>query len=101
MGAVQRMTKPLPTTIEWQEFYRQTDGPTGKNNTVSSDSHLEIGHQCSDQCHFGEFKYSLSSVPGSLCSHFLEVSSWNCGRICHGLGKAEEPEIKLTTFTGS
>ena len=26
------------------------------------------------------FKYSSSSVPGSVCSCFLEVSSWNCVR---------------------
>ena len=32
---VQRMTNPLPTTIKWQAFYRQTDRPTSRNNTVA------------------------------------------------------------------
>ena len=29
-------------------------------------------------------KYSQSSVPGSVCSHFLEASSQTCGSLCHG-----------------
>ena len=28
-------------------------------------------------------KYSYSSVPGWVYSHFLEASSWNCGSLCH------------------
>ena len=31
--------------------YRQREGATRRNSTVSSDSHLEIRHQWSDQCH--------------------------------------------------
>ena len=34
-----------------QSFYRQRKGATCRNSTVSSDSHLEIGHRWSDQCH--------------------------------------------------
>ena len=30
------------------------------------------------------FKYSSSPVPGSVCSHFLEASSWNSGSLSHG-----------------
>ena len=30
------------------------------------------------------FKCSYSSVPRSVCSYFLEASSWNCGSLCHG-----------------
>ena len=34
--------------------------------------------------HLDYLKYSLSSVPGSGCSHFFEASSWSCGSLCHG-----------------
>ena len=34
-----------------QSFYRQREGAISRNSTVSSDSHLEICHQWSDQCH--------------------------------------------------
>ena len=34
------------------------EGATCRNNTVSSDSHLEIGHQWSDQRHLDCFRYS-------------------------------------------
>ena len=26
----------------------------------------------------------LGTVPGPVCSHFFEASSWNCGSLCHG-----------------
>ena len=51
---------------------------------VSSDSHLETDHQLSDLHHLDHFKYSYSSVSGSVCSHFSEASSRNCGSLCHG-----------------
>ena len=38
---------------------------------------LKLVIQWSDQCHLDCFKYSQSSVPGLVCSHFLEASSWN------------------------
>ena len=38
-------------TIIGQNFYRQRKGATCRNSTVSSDSHLEIGHRWSDQRH--------------------------------------------------
>ena len=38
----------------------------------------------SHQRHLGCCKYSYSSVPGSVCSHFLEANSWNCGSLGHG-----------------
>ena len=34
--------------------------------------------------HLDCFKYSWSSVPGSVCSRFFEASSQNCGSLCHG-----------------
>ena len=45
-------------------------GTACRNSTVICNSHLPIGHQLSDQCHL-RFRYSQSSVPGSICSHFL------------------------------
>ena len=39
---------------------------------ISADTHLEIGHRWSDQCHPDCLKYSYSSVPGLVCSHFLK-----------------------------
>ena len=39
-----------PTPSHWpsgsKSFYRQRERATGKNSTVSSDSNLEIGHNC-------------------------------------------------------
>ena len=67
-----------------QELLQTEGGPTCKNSTISSDNHLEIGHRWSDQHHLECFKYSQSAVPESICSHFLEASSLNCGSLCHG-----------------
>ena len=50
-------------TIRRQSFYRQREGATCRNSTVSSDSHLEIGHRWSDQGHLDCFRYSYSSLP--------------------------------------
>ena len=53
--SVQRLTLP-----NWQSvgknFYRQRDGVACRNSTVSSDSHLQIGHGWSDQSHLDCFK---------------------------------------------
>ena len=38
-----------------QSFYRQREGATCRNSTVSSDSHLETGHWWSDLCHLDGF----------------------------------------------
>ena len=64
--------------------YRQRKGALCRNSTVCSDSHLDIGRQWSDQRHRDCFRYGESSVPGSVCSHFPEASSRNCGSLCHG-----------------
>ena len=56
------------------------------NSTVSSDCHLEIGPEWSDQHHTDCFKYSQSSVPRPVCSTFPEANSQNCGSLCHGYG---------------
>ena len=63
---------------------RGREETTCRNSTVSSDSHLETGHQWSDQCHFDCFKYGRSSVPGLVCTHFLEANFHNFGSLCHG-----------------
>ena len=55
---VQRPTSPAPRQSGSKSFYRQREGATGRNNTVSSDSHLEIGHRWSDQRHLDCFRYS-------------------------------------------
>ena len=60
------------------------EGATCRNSTVSSGSHLEIGHQWSDQHHLGCSRDSSSIVPGSVCFHFFEATSRNCGSLCCG-----------------
>ena len=51
---------------------------------VISNSHLQTGHQWSDQNQPACFRYSWSSVPGSICSHFFAVNSRNCNSSCPG-----------------
>ena len=41
-----------------KRFYRQREGATCINSTLSPDNHLQIGHQGSDLCHLDCFKYS-------------------------------------------
>ena len=41
-----------------KSFYRQLEGAMYINSTVSSDCHLEIGPEWSDQHHIDCFKYS-------------------------------------------
>ena len=65
-----------------KSFYRQLVGVGGamsRNSTVNSDSHLEVVLRWPDQHYPDCFKYSYSSVLGSVCSHILEVQSRNCG----------------------
>ena len=78
-------TLPNPTlTIGGKSFYRRREGAPCRTSTGSSDRHLETGHRWSDQRPLDGFQYSESSVPGSVCSHFVEASSRNCGSLCHG-----------------
>ena len=44
---VQRSTTPQPLTIRAQSFYRQREGLHAETTetAVSSDGHLEVGHQ--------------------------------------------------------
>ena len=86
---VQRSTPcPPPHLAPWQSgvksFYRLREGATCRNSTVGSNSLLETGHQRSHQRHLDCFKCSLSLVAGSVCFHFFEASSGNCGSSCHG-----------------
>ena len=81
-------SQPLPPThTHWQSvsmsFYRWKEGAKCRNSAVSSDSHaVKLVMWWSDQHHLDCFKYSWSSVPGSVCSHFSEISSQNCGSLC-------------------
>ena len=47
-------------------------GTTCRNSTVSSDSHLQIGHQWFDQCHLGGFgpfvPIALRSFPRTVAA---------------------------------
>ena len=56
--SVQRLTPfpppPALTRRRW-ELYRLREGATCRNSTVSSDSHLQIGHWWSDKHHLGYF----------------------------------------------
>ena len=48
-----------PADNQWgKRFYRQNEGAICRNSTVSSDRHLQIGHQWSDQLHLDCFRYS-------------------------------------------
>ena len=55
-----------------ESFYRQREGATCRNSTVSSDSHLEIGHLWSDQHHLAEVQFIFSLLPFPW-GHFLEL----------------------------
>ena len=47
-----------PLTVGGKGFHRQREGATCRNSTVSSDGHLEIGLQWSDQQHLDCIRYS-------------------------------------------
>lgn len=76
----------LPYTgSQWDKsFHGQKEEATRRNSMVVFDSHLQFGHQWSNQCHLGCFRYSQSSVPGWVYFHLFEASSQNCGSLCHG-----------------
>ena len=57
-GYVSKGQLSLTKSNWWgKSFYRQKKGAPCRNNTVSSDSHLQIGHWWSDQRHLGCFTY--------------------------------------------
>ena len=76
---------PHPTPCDDQGARALTDseGATCRNSTVNSDSHLQIADWWSDQHQLDCFRYSQSSVPELVCSHFLEADYQNCGRLSH------------------
>ena len=43
---------------------------------------MKLAMWWADQQHLDCFKYSLSLVPGLVCSHLFEASSQNCGSLC-------------------
>ena len=56
---VQRPSPPPTTNGQLgKSFNRQMEGAIDNSSTVSSDSHLEIGPEWSDQHHIGCFKYN-------------------------------------------
>ena len=58
---------------EWtRTFIDRGERVMCRKSRISADTHLEIGHRWSDQCHPDCLKYSYSSVPGLVCSHFLK-----------------------------
>ena len=58
-GHLSKGRLPAPSGNQWgKRFYRQKEGATCRNRTVSSDSHLQIGHWWSDLHHLGCFRYS-------------------------------------------
>ena len=72
--ACPKASSPISQSVG-KKFYRWREGATCRNSTVSSDSHLEVGHPWSDQHHLG--------CLGSVCFHFLrpvvqivELMSW-------------------------
>ena len=62
---------------------------------VSSDSHLQTGHQWSDQSSF--FLGTLSLQFQGQCSHLFEASSGSCGSTGHGCSLVI---MELTSSTG-
>ena len=66
----------LHPPIRGQEILKA--GSTCRNSTVSSEGHLEIGRQRSDQRPPDCFKYTWSLVPGLVCYYFLEAGYGNC-----------------------
>lgn len=48
----------LPPLTVGKSFYRQREGATCRNSTVSSNNDPEIGHWWSDRSHFDCFKYN-------------------------------------------
>ena len=77
--SVQGLTPPHPPlTTRGRGFYRQKRGlraETAPSALTSSCSWSRWAEQ--QQPDF--VKHSLSSVPGSVCSHVFETSSWNGG----------------------
>ena len=82
---VQRPTPPrVPPDKQGARAF--TDGGRGLHVETAQSAltvMLKLEMQWSDQHHLDCFKYSSSSVPGLVCSHFLEVNSQNCGSLCH------------------
>ena len=82
---VKRSTLYATPEIRGQELLQASGwggGAMSRNSTVNSDSHLEVVLRWPDQHYPDCFKYSYSSVLGSICSHILEVQSRNCGSLC-------------------
>ena len=53
-----RFSLASPLTVSGQSFCRPRERATCRNSQWALNSHLEIGHWWSDQCHIGCFKYS-------------------------------------------
>lgn len=66
---IQRLT---PLKSAGKSFYRE-----GLHTEIALTVTLKLVMQLFDQYHSDCFKYSECSVLGSVCSLFLEASSWN------------------------
>ena len=89
-------TPPHPTDNQGGRVFMDRGRGLRAERAVSSGSHLEIGHQWSDQCHLDCFRYSQCSVSRPTCSHFLEASSQSCGHSYLGYGLVI---VQLTSST--
>ena len=67
-----------------KSFYRCREGLCAERAQAALTVILKLVTWSSDKHHLDCFKYSYSSVPELVCSHFSEASSWNCGSLCHG-----------------
>ena len=57
-GPLSKADPPI-TDSQWgKSFYRQKEGATSRNSTVSSDNQLHTDHRWSEQHHLDCFKYS-------------------------------------------
>lgn len=62
----------LPYTgSQWTKSWWTEGGGDTQKQHGRLDSHLQFGHQWSNQCHLGCFRYSQSSVPGWVYFHLL------------------------------
>ena len=74
------------TGIQWgKSFYKQKEGVICRNSAVSSDSHLQIGHQWSDQHHLGNLQFQGPFVPiplkpglGIMVAHVMGTVWLSC-----------------------
>ena len=87
-----------PFLIRGQELIKGTfraeqaeGGGCVQSGTGHSGGPLDTGHGWSNQHPLDCFNHSWSSVPGWVCSHFLEAISQNSGSRCHAYSLVIKP----------